>query len=193
MPDTLIAFLDVETSGLSPVNDHIVQLGTVLYEPGSPAGAMTFNSLANPGKPIPEKASTIHGITDDKVRYAPPSQAVASDWWRSLREQAELRGKKLALAAHNAPFDLSMLAKYFPPEWPGVPVVCTLKLARRLDPSSPRHKLGYLVSERYGLDGEMAKDAHDALADCWMGVLLLEHYVKASGKGHAELAAWLAR
>lgn len=189
MADYLIAVLDVESTGVSPYNDHIVQLGTVLYDPDDIAGARTYNVLANPGKPIPAAASAIHGITDERVRYAEPAHQVANEWWKILNETAALQGKRLVLAAHNARFDTGMLRKYFEPAWPKqVPVICTLALARKLDPGSPRHKLGFLVSERYRLDSQLVADAHDALADCWMAALLLEHLVKASGKTHLELA-----
>lgn len=191
MSGTLIAAFDTESTGLDFARDHVVQLATVLYDAADPRNQMTFNALANPGRPIPPDASKVHGITDEQVRYAPDPASVAKDWWNELVEIARVQGKQLILCAHNADFDLRMLRKYFGPGWPGVPVICTFRLSRRIDPDSPLHKLGHLVAERYQLDSELVKRAHDALADCHMCGILLEYYVHKSGKGHQELAEWL--
>ena len=64
-----IVFFDLETTGVDKMNDRIVEIAIVkLNVDGSKE---EFHSLINPGIPIPEGASEIHGITDEKVAEAP--------------------------------------------------------------------------------------------------------------------------
>jgi DNA polymerase III epsilon subunit-like protein len=60
---------DLETTGVDPATDRICQLGGVWMHNGE----MTDRRLVtiNPGVPIPEGASRVHGITDERVAQAP--------------------------------------------------------------------------------------------------------------------------
>lgn len=60
---------DTETTGVDVENDRICQLGGMWMQNGE----MTDRRLVtiNPGVPIPEGASNVHGITDDRVAGAP--------------------------------------------------------------------------------------------------------------------------
>ncbi|HVL48919.1 MAG TPA: 3'-5' exonuclease [Candidatus Thermoplasmatota archaeon] len=68
----IVAF-DTETTGTDPEKDRIVEI-TLLPIGGS---ARTFR--VNPGVPIPEAATAVHGITDADVSEAPPFAAVAAE------------------------------------------------------------------------------------------------------------------
>jgi DNA polymerase III subunit epsilon len=88
--DRPLVVFDLEATGLNKRADRIVAIALVRYEP---SGAVEqVNYLINPGIPIPEETTAIHGITDADVANAP-----------SFAEMAE------ALAAH---FDGADLAGY---------------------------------------------------------------------------------
>lgn len=185
---TLITVFDTETDGLNRHTNHVVQLASVSYLAGSPAYAWTFEALANPGRPINPEVSAIHGIYDVDVQDKPPPGEVVQQWWAEITLLARELNADMVLVAHNIGFDVPMTRKYFAHEWPEVPQLCTLKLARTLYPDAPNHKLTTLVRDYHKLDDELHKDAHNAVADVWMAALLLEHYQKVTGKSVLELA-----
>jgi DNA polymerase III epsilon subunit-like protein len=189
---TLVVCLDTETTGLDHVQDHVIQLASVSYVAGDTSSACAYEAKANPGIPIPLEASNVHGVFDKDVQGLPPSKDVVRNWWSLILSQAAEHGAEVVAVAHNAGFDVPMLAKYFDDaNWPNVPVICTLRTARRLDPLADNHKLTTLVT-RYKLSTDLQEKAHDALADVWMAALLLEHYIKDTDKSINELAEWLS-
>lgn len=63
----MAVFLDTETTGLSPANgDSLVEVAIV-----DATGKPLLNTLVNPGRSIPWRATAIHGITNDMVRGHP--------------------------------------------------------------------------------------------------------------------------
>ena len=100
MKNTLVA-LDIETTGLDPKNDKIIEIGAVRFS-GSKIED-EFNSLINPGKNIPPFISQLTGITDAMVRGAPPVEEVI--------EQLADFVKDAPVVGHNVKFDLSFLKK----------------------------------------------------------------------------------
>jgi DNA polymerase-3 subunit epsilon len=64
-----LCFIDVETTGLKPYRDRIVELSILKI---SPDGSREYKShRINPGVPIPPQSTAIHGITDDDVANEP--------------------------------------------------------------------------------------------------------------------------
>ena len=102
-----VAF-DFETTGLSPASDRIVEIGAVGFrleegESGwSPVIDGTFETLVNPGRPIPPEVSAIHGIDDLSVSSSPAFRETAGNFLDFIEGSI--------LVAHNAPFDLGFLA-----------------------------------------------------------------------------------
>jgi DNA polymerase-3 subunit epsilon len=95
---------DTETTGLSTATDEIVQIGAVRIVNGRRIEGETFETLVDPGRPIPPASTRVHGIDDARVAGAPrPVQAV-----RAFHRFAE----GSILAAHNAPFDLAFLRRH---------------------------------------------------------------------------------
>jgi len=81
----LVVF-DLETTGLDPATDRIVELGCVKLLPAGPgAGGATVHPREirtwriNPGRPIVPAASAIHGITDADVARCPTFDALARE------------------------------------------------------------------------------------------------------------------
>ena len=78
-----IAFIDVETTGLNPYSDRIVELSILKIHPDS--GEEYKSHRIKPGIPIPASATAIHGITDADVESEPMFRQYA----RSIRDFLE--------------------------------------------------------------------------------------------------------
>ncbi|MBN1518885.1 MAG: 3'-5' exonuclease [Spirochaetales bacterium] len=138
--------LDVETTGLSAASERVVEICALrfslrrqdtawLLEPGD-----EFERLVNPGRPMPDAAQAIHGISDLDVSGAPGFSELAP-------ALAEFLGDD-PLVAHNAPFDLGFLAAEFGRAGLAVPAnpgYDTLVLARTAVPHLPSYSLVSLV------------------------------------------------
>jgi DNA polymerase-3 subunit epsilon len=132
-----VVFLDLETTGGSPTFDRIIEIGLVEIDRGRWVGE--WSTLINPHRHIPQGVQTLTGITDEMVESAPAFDEVSG----ALAQR--LDGK--VLAAHNARFDYGFLRSEF--RRAGLsysaPVLCTVKLARRLFPEHGRHNLDALI------------------------------------------------
>ncbi len=97
-----IAF-DLETTGLSPAFNHIVEVGAVRFSfDGTELGRM--QELVNPGSPIPAEVTKVHGITDEMVSSAPSIKEVLKQFFEFIDSDNTI------LIAHNASFDVSFLS-----------------------------------------------------------------------------------
>ncbi|MFZ4713465.1 MAG: PolC-type DNA polymerase III [Bacteriovoracaceae bacterium] len=93
-PKGLVA-LDLETTGLSPVCDRIIEIAAVKLFPNGQIA--TYETLINPEIPIPAKTTAIHNITDEMVKNSPKLLDVLIDFKNFIGT--------LPLVAHNAKFD----------------------------------------------------------------------------------------
>ena len=76
MPTSYVA-LDLETTGLDPQSDAIIEIGAVKF---TREGVVDqFATLVNPFRPIPERVQILTGIRQEDVQGAPPLEAVAAD------------------------------------------------------------------------------------------------------------------
>ncbi len=147
-----LVFVDLETTGGSPAEHRITEIGVVEI---GPLGVSTWTSLVNPEQAIPPFIQQLTGISDAMVRDAPSFASLAP----ALFER--LDGK--LFVAHNASFDRGFLRAEF--ERAGLAfnpdVLCTVRLSRALFPRESRHGLDALI-ERHGL---VPAARHRALAD----------------------------
>ena len=95
---------DVETTGLSPLTDRIVDLGVVEFVEGVPS--RYFSSLVNPGVAISSAATAVNHITNEMISGAPSENEIYPSLIDFLGDA--LQGKTL-LCAHNARFDMDFL------------------------------------------------------------------------------------
>lgn len=72
-----IAFIDLETTGVSLSTDRIVEIAIIKVLPDG--SRQTKRRLINPQMPIPASSSDIHGITDEMVANAPTFKQVANE------------------------------------------------------------------------------------------------------------------
>ncbi len=99
-----IAF-DVETTGLNPYSDRIVELGAVIFENGQ---AITqFTTLVNPGCLIPISASQVNHITNEMLSGAPTESQIYPALINYLGDA--IQGNTI-ICAHNAKFDMDFLS-----------------------------------------------------------------------------------
>lgn len=93
-----VAF-DLETTGIQPETDAIVEIGAVKFIGG--IAQAPFSALVNPQRKIPPDAIAVHGITDAEVADKPPIR-------NHLAPLADYCGD-LPMVAHNARFDFKFL------------------------------------------------------------------------------------
>jgi DNA polymerase-3 subunit epsilon len=72
-----LAFIDLETTGVNPGTDRIVEIAIIKVMPDG--SKLPKRKLINPEMPIPKGASDVHGITDDMVKDAPTFKQVANE------------------------------------------------------------------------------------------------------------------
>jgi DNA polymerase-3 subunit epsilon len=97
--DLPLVAIDTETTGRDPLNDRIVEIGVVRYERGEIVLRKSW--LVNPGRPIPQEAFEVHGISDEQVKDAPAFGAVLPELLEALAGAVPL--------AYNAEFDRRQL------------------------------------------------------------------------------------
>jgi DNA polymerase III epsilon subunit family exonuclease len=164
LEDCAFAVVDVETTGMRAAGpDRITDIAVVLVH--GARRELVFESLVNPGVPIPPRIAALTGITDEMVRKAPDFCEVAD------QVIGVLAGR--VFVAHNARFDwgfvtaevrrardLSVMATR----------VCTVRLARRLLPDLPSRSLDSL-SYHFALENQAR---HRAAGDALVTAQLLE-------------------
>ncbi len=84
-----IAFIDVETTGISPRSDRIVELSILRIQPDGSEGYKSHR--VNPETPIPAEATAIHGITDADVAGEPAFRQYAKSV-RDFLEDCDIAG-----------------------------------------------------------------------------------------------------
>lgn len=153
-PDLVIVAFDLETTGLSPQLDRIVEIGAVKCIDGREVAK--FGILVNPEMSMPPGASAVNGITDAMLAGQPTIREVLPDFLRFVGDGV--------LVAHNAAFDLgfirSAMGRLGLGQLPN-DFVDTQVMARKAYPGRPNYKLQSLALDL----GVRALEAHRAEDD----------------------------
>jgi len=134
--ETFVAF-DLETTGLDPEEDEILEVGMVRVEQGNITER--YSQLFLPSVPIPHFITQLTGITPEDCIDQPSIEEKFQDIVKFLGNEW--------IIAHNAIFDLSFLQKAWARFYPLSPpvgherIMDTLELSRILFPLLPNHKL----------------------------------------------------
>ena len=153
MLDQPIVCVDVETTGTSPQNDRITEIGVVELDPDGTV--REWSTLVNPGVGIPPFIQQLTGISDAMVASAPTFAEVAEELQRRLVGRL--------FVAHNVRFDYGFIRNEFKRLDTSfrADTLCTVRLSRRLYPQHFKHNLDSLI-QRLGIQIE---DRHRALSD----------------------------
>jgi DNA polymerase III subunit epsilon len=125
LSEVTFACVDLETTGGAPPDSRITEIGAVKYRGGERLG--TFQTLVDPGVPIPRFITHLTGIDDIMVRQAPTVEAALPSLVEFLHGAV--------FVAHNASFDFRFLNHDLDRLGYGLiegPPVCTARLARRV-------------------------------------------------------------
>ncbi len=150
--------VDVETTGLRPGEDRIIELGAVKFEYG--IATKKFESLIKADRPISNEASRINHITENVICNAPTEDEVCKEFIDFLGDA--MKGK-IFVCAHNANFDMMFITDMFRRRGYAGDIYCldTLSLSRKIVKGLINYKLNsmaqyfHIINER----------EHRALAD----------------------------
>lgn len=148
-----VVYVDVETTGGKPGISRIIEVAAIRVEGGKTVAQ--FNTLVNPGVPLPFWVTKLTGITENDLNPAPTFAAIADQL------QAVLEGA--VFIAHNVRFDYAFIRnelqacrQEFRPK-----LLCTVRLSRALYPDAHGHSLEKIIA-RHNLQ---TATRHRALAD----------------------------
>lgn len=167
--------VDLETTGLSPESDHIIEIGALKYQEGK--CVEIFSRLVKPPVSISYQITEITGIDDTMVKDQPGIDVV-------MKEFLDFLGEEKVLLGHNLRFDYSFLkinAKKL-----GYPFVMrgldTLIIARKYLKQLPKRNLGMLC-EYYDV---VNRNAHRAYEDARATAIIYAKMHNDFSKEHPE-------
>ncbi len=148
--------MDTETTSLDPALGRVIEIGAVAIINGRIVEDIAFSEYIDPGVPIPESSTAIHGITDETV-------AGRTAYPETFKAFAQYASGHLLLG-YAMDFDMGMLRAehsranmpWSEPRW-----LCVRKLVRTLHPVLPDYSLD-TVAAWLGIDVE---NRHSALGD----------------------------
>ena len=163
--------VDLETTGGRPAPGSIIEIGAYRVEGGRLTAS--FQSIVRPMMRIPRFVEGLTSITNEMVLSAPPIEEVLPAFRDFLGDAV--------MVAHNAQFDHSFLDFEFRRLF-GIgitnPLLCTIRLSRRLLPSLKRRRLDSLA-EHFGLSIE---GRHRGLGDARMAAELLSIFLEMAAR-----------
>ena len=183
MSSQRFAFVDVETTGSSPLAGRVTEvavIGARRAAGGDWAVTDEWTSLVNPRMAIPAEIQFLTGITPAMVAGAPTFGELAGELL------PRLAGPDTVFVAHHARFDYGFLKAEFARcgiEF-GARTLCTVRLSKLLDPDRSPHSLDALIARhRLPVDGR-----HRALGDARVLWEYLNAMYRRRGDGTVEPA-----
>lgn len=173
----IITYLDLETTGATPLKDRITEIGLVRFENGKEVAR--WQTLVNPETNIPPFIQNLTGITNEMVQDQPTFSEVAEELLSYL--------DGAVMAAHNARFDYGFIKNEYKRLGQTLKqkVLCTVKLSRQLYPQYHKHNLN-IIMERHQLTTE---HRHRAMGDVELMIGFVASATKELGIEKLETAA----
>lgn len=173
--DANFIVIDVETTGNNPRDNRIMDIAAVNVNNGQIVGE--FSSMVNPHQFIPYFITQMTGITNEAVFYAPEPSAIAPKLLSFFNKP------NAVFVAHNANFDFSFVNETFKRlKLPSleIPVLDTLKLAKRLLADSQKKSVGNLA-HYFGI---RIRNRHTAMGDAKATAKILLHLIDIAVEEH---------
>ncbi len=132
-----VAYLDLETTGLDPRRNRIIEIGIVYVKDGEVTKHQWF---VDPGTELPPEIVRFTGITPADIEGAPHFSTIADELYELL--------EGATIVAHNARFDVGFLTESFAREGFSFrpKQLCTVALSRALIPNLTRANLDAVLS-----------------------------------------------
>lgn len=170
---TPFVIVDVETTGLEPRLDNIIEIAAVKMVDGEIVDE--WDTLLNPRVFVPQVTTDITGITTEMLEGAPQFADVVEDYMRFL-------GADSIFVAHNVEFDREFVNVHLMNEghekMPN-PYLCTFKLAKTVYPNMKKYSLGELTKV---LDVDLPQ-AHRAIHDARATAHLFNKFLRVLQDG----------
>ena len=159
--------MDLETTGLDPVANEIIEIGALKVESGEIKDI--FNKLIKPAVTPSSEITKITGINNEMLEGMPSIKEVMPDFLQFIGTST--------LIAHNADFDIPFLNESLQRTLKKIldnKVICTLKTSRALLPNLENHKL-HTVAHYFNIP---ISGRHRAIGDCEATYQVWTHMVK---------------
>lgn len=170
LPDDCV-IVDIETTGLSPVNDSIIEISALKIKNGKVEEE--FSSLINPKRLIPPFITKLTGISTEMVKNAEETRTVLKKFCNFIQTNP--------IVGHNIKFDLRFinknLDKYFNKTLPN-DYTDTLIFSRKIYTNLSSHKLTK-IAEHLKISTD---NAHRALNDCYMTYRIIKDMKERSSQ-----------
>lgn len=150
--ETKFVAIDVETTGLSPLYNELIEISAIKYEGAKKLD--TFSTLIKPKKEVSSTITNLTGITNKMLEDAPTIEKVMPDLIEFIGDNP--------IVAHNANFDYSFLQNNSNKSFTNNKVIDTVAISRNMLPNLPNHKLN-TVARYIGIQEE---GYHRAEFDC---------------------------
>ena len=152
-----LLIIDLESTGVDPMQDRIVQLGVSVLHPDGTVNPRGWQRLINPTIPIPAAATAVHHITDEMVRGKPKVAEIIPSLLKFI-------GKDIIIG-HGIALDLAFIATaakrhQIPCTLLSHPTIDTLRMAR-LYGESPVNSLA-MLRHHFNIPDEGAHRAMNA-------------------------------
>jgi len=172
----MYAIVDIETTGGYASANGITEIAIVLHD--GKEIVHRFQTLINPGMPIPVYISALTGIDDTMVADAPSFEDVAGEVYNLLKDRI--------FVAHNVNFDFSFVRHQL--QRAGYDLrcnkLCTVRLGRKILPGFPSYSLGRLCKQL----NITIEDRHRAGGDAQATALLFSMLLEKDVYGHISQA-----
>lgn len=170
----LYAIVDIETTGGYAGAHGITEIAVILHNGVSVEGQ--YQTLVNPGVPIPRYITSLTGITNEMVQEAPSFGEVAEKVFNLLSGRV--------FVAHNVNFDYSFVKHHLQAHGYELNTkkLCTVRLSRKVFPGYLKYSLGSICRE---LDITISS-RHRAFGDAEATALLFSRILASDTEGHVR-------